>query len=96
MNLSDDEIICLILALYYYQQDYTNVEVKDNKPGKSTTAQRQFVEIENQVTVLREKLEDHLLTTQSPKYAILYADFIKAVAQTMEEKKMNKRIEEML
>jgi len=81
MNLSDDEIICLILALYYYQQDYTNVEVKDNKPGKSTTAQRQFVEIENQVTVLREKLEDHLLTIQSPDDAKVSADMMKFLSR---------------
>ena len=81
MNFNDDEIKCLILALYYYQQEYTNVEVKDNKPGKSTTAQREYAEIENEVITLREKLEDHLLSTQSPEEAKVSADFMKALAR---------------
>ena len=81
MNLSDDEIISAIVGLYYYEQELDSQEQSESF---------------KKVVDLRDKLEDHLLTTQSPKYAILYADFIKAVAQTMEEKKMNKRIEEML
>lgn len=81
MKLSDDEIISAIVGLYYYEQELDSDEQRES-----------FQKVVN----LRDKLEDHLLTTQSPKYAILYADFIKAVAQTMEEKKMNKRIEEML
>ena len=81
MKLTADEIHYLILALYYYQQDYTNVEVKDNKPGKSTTAQREYVKIENELITLREKLEDHLLSTQSPEDAKVSADFMKAVAR---------------
>jgi len=81
MNLSDDEIISAIVGLYYYEQDLDSSE--QSKSFKK-------------VVDLRDKLEDYLLTTQSPEYAVLYADFIKAVAQTMEEKKMNKRIEAML
>ena len=81
MKLSDDEIISAIVGLYYYEQELDSGEQRESF---------------QKVVDLRDKLEDHLLTTQSPEYAILYADFIKAVAQTMEEKKMNKRIEEML
>ena len=80
MKLSDDEIISAIVGLYYYEQELDRREQRES-----------FQKVVN----LRDKLEDYLLTTQSPQYAILYADFIKAVAQTMEEKKMNKRIEAM-
>ena len=81
MNLSDDEIISAIVGLYYYEQELDSDEQSESF---------------KKVVDLRDKLEDYLLTSQSPKYAVIYADFIKAVAQTMEEKKMNKRIEAML
>ena len=81
MNLSDDEIISAIVGLYYYEQELDSDEQSESF---------------RKVVDLRDKLEDHLLTTQSPEYAILYADFIKAVAQTIKEKKINKRIEEIL
>ena len=81
MNLNDDEIVSAIVGLYYYEQELDSQEQRNS-----------FTKVVN----LRDKLEDYLLTSQSPKYAVIYADFIKAVAQTMEEKKMNKRIEEGL
>ena len=49
-----------------------------------------------EIVDLRDKLEDYLLTTQPPEYAKETAEFIKTLAEVMEEKKMNKRIEEML
>ena len=81
MKLSDDEIISLIVGLYYYEQELDSQEQSDS-----------FKKVVN----LRHKLEDYLLTTQSPEYAKASANFLKALAQTMEEKKINKRIEEML
>jgi len=81
MNLSNNEIICLIIALYYYEQEYESQENDD---------------IVTEVVDLRDKLEDYLLRTQTPEYAKASADFMKTLAQMMEEKKMHKRIEEML
>ena len=80
MNLSSDEIISAIVGLYYYEQELDSSEQSES-----------FKKVVN----LRDKLEDYLLSTQSPKYAKVSADFLKALAQTMEEKKMNKRIEAM-
>ena len=76
MNLSDDEIKTLILALYYYQQEYQDVEIAFTVKQK-----KEKLEIKNEVIALRDKLEDHLLSTQSPEDAKVSADFMKALAR---------------
>ncbi len=86
MNLTNDEIIRLIIGLYYYQQELDSQEQSDTLQISSL----------REVVDLRDKLEDYLLTTQPPEYAKETAEFIKTLAQTMEEKKINKRIEAML
>lgn len=66
MNLSDDEIKTLILALYYYQQEFDSTATFD---------------INKEVVDIRDKLEDYLLSTQSPEDAKISADFMKALAR---------------
>ena len=66
MNLSDDEIKTLILALYYYQQEFDSTAKFD---------------INKEVVDIRDKLEDYLLSTQSPEEAKISADFMKALAR---------------
>ena len=66
MNLSDDEIKTLILALYYYQQEFDSAAMLD---------------INKEVVAIRDKLEDYLLSTQGPEEAKISADFMKALAR---------------
>tara|TARA_R100001440_G_scaffold74144_2_gene99354 strand:- start:797 stop:1057 length:261 start_codon:yes stop_codon:yes gene_type:complete len=86
MNLTNDEIVRVIIGLYYYQQELDCQEQSDTLQISSL---REIVD-------LRDKLEDYLLTTQPPEYAKETGEFIKTLAEVMEEKKINKRMEAML